>query len=328
MDHSGQDKKLLDTQEAADLLGVERASIYRYVREKKLVPVHHFKSKIYHRNHFKREDVLSLQKAQDKPGLTTGEVSKRLSIHPTTVAKYIREGKLHATKHYYNGRNLNFISEEELERFSNEETIHVKRFITKDRSYALYQPFIHPQTREFGRIVAIEDEEVELKTSHDRVLTRNELENEQFEPLYTFSTIPYIARRGTISFSFPRPRHLSDIVCQVLDRFYKEIGIANMMLVEKEEEILLDVKPCSLAFSKQDQSVDLIHEELLLLQECVIEGEVTLQHEEIKLVSDITPVALYLPSKLKETLRTVAAKDEKTMEEWILEKIYPYLEEK
>ncbi|MCM3005863.1 helix-turn-helix domain-containing protein [Priestia koreensis] len=322
-------RDLLDTHQAAELLGVEASTIHKYVREEKLKPVHHFRSRVHHRNQFYKEDVLALKTASIKPGLTTGEVSKALNIHPTTVAKYIREGKLQATKHYYNGRNLFFISEEEINRFKNEETDPLKSFFTNDKRFLLYQSFIHPSTGEFGRILSIDGKDFIFKTDRERELSRIEVEKEGFQPVYEGSTRPYIKKKGYVRFQFLQPSSLNDNVYRIIDRFYKEVGAANIKIDQSSSTFIgIEVKPCTLPLTYEENVHGLYQHELDILRKGLTAGDIVVEERGIKIIPDLEPLTLFMPAEIKNNLKKEAANQQMTMEEWVLKKIYPFLEEK
>ncbi|QAS54750.1 helix-turn-helix domain-containing protein [Halobacillus litoralis] len=304
-------EKLLTTKEVANKLGVVKATVYKYIKEKKIKPVYEDNWRIDTTLLFREEEVDQLIDKNKKPGLTTGDVAKKLNIHQTTVTKYISEGKLRATKKKYKGREVYFIEEEDFISFSENNTFErykSKDFHTPDGQFHLFQSFRN-NLDVMARIMAINKEGKAL-TSEGNELKLQDLSRNGFESKYEVSKKDHLTKRGYAAFRFPKPHDLDSSIYRLIERFYQTIGPKNMRL-SVNDFINLEVKPTLL--------IDVTEDELKILQSNIIEGNISTRHNGIYIDSDLESHLVHLPKNIKEDLRKEAAVKNMTLEEYTLQ---------
>lgn len=310
-------KEYLTTEEVAERLNVKTATIYKYVREKKLVPLYDHKWRMRRTKLFPCDQVEKLEKALKKPGFTTGEVADALKIHVATVNSFINDGTLSAVKHLYKGREIYFISEEEFERFKAayrhqaESRLDKKFYYLKDQGFLLFQLFINKYTHEHGRLMEITEEKSKIVTEHGEILPLDVAEKRGFECYQKIENRDYSTRRGYAKFRFSRPFNIKSSIYTAIELIYAAAGPQNIRIDLQENFIELEVKP-SLVVST-DQEI------LEVLKNNILEGKVLEQPEGVFLDSDLEPFNISIPSELKDFIKTKAKKENKSMEQIAVE---------
>ncbi|MDC3424232.1 helix-turn-helix domain-containing protein [Aquibacillus sp. 3ASR75-11] len=320
--------KYLTTKQVAEELNVSVPTIYKYVKEKKLRPVYEDKWQIDETLLFRPEDVEQVKESLTKPGLTTGEVAKELGVHPTTVASYINQGILSATKQLYMGRELYFISEAELESFKEHNTFQKnrekKQFFTKDKKYFLFQRMQNKEESILGRIMDLDGDKGKVVTEEGRTIPLSNLENEGFTRVETFKEKKYITKRGYAYFQFHLPNHISSPIFDIIEMFYREIGFKNIRLTVNDGIMDLEVKPVLLSSIVESTNPH----EIKILKDHIKRGTVSVRHNGVLIDSEIEPLVVPIPTKLKEDLKDAADKQGITLEKYVLgllqEKMYQY----
>ncbi|MED1328087.1 excisionase, partial [Bacillus paranthracis] len=119
-----------------------------------------------------------------------------------------------------------------------------KTFIAKiqGEDIYLYQLLIHQHTGKIARVI-------EVNGSDGKILT----EDEEIFPLSTYKEHDYsfepfrkqavITKRGYLSFSFKKPQLFNSITYNLINLFYKELGVTNMRLSVSSDTIKLEIKP-------------------------------------------------------------------------------------
>lgn len=311
-------EKYLTTKEAAEELNVSVPTIYKYVKEKKLRPVYEDKWQIDETLLFKQEDVEEVKESFTKPGLTTGEVAKDVGVHPTTVASYINQGLLKATKQPYMGRELYFIKEEDLESFKEHNNFQKnrekKQFFTKDKKYYLFQRLHNKEESILGRIMDLDGEKGKVLTEEGRAFLLSNMEDEGFSRVETFKERKYITKRGYAYFQFNLPNHISSPIFDLIELFYRKIGNKNMRLSINEGIIELEVKPILLSGIAESTNPH----EVQILKDHIKKGTVSVRHNGVLIDSEIDSLVVPIPSKLKEELKNVADKQGITLEKYVI----------
>lgn len=312
MEHS-----LLTTKEVAEHLNLSVQTIYKYIREKRLIPVYEDSWQIDETHLFKKEDVEALKEALKKPGFTTGEVAKQLQVHPTTVTSYIKRGELIAEKKPYKGRELYFITEEALERFKAKHPLQKKReqkgFYSKKLNLYLYQKVFHQHNREMGRIMKLNGDEGKVWTEQGEIFPLKELDERGFTT-HAYKDRPYITKRGYVTFYFKKPSHIAAPVFNIIELFYDKLSYRNMKLTEKEDFIKLEVKPCLL---------ENVHEathayEIQLLKDHINNGSIEMRHNGLLIENHLESLTVHLSREKKNKLKLLAQEHHLTLEQFIL----------
>ena len=307
----------LSTKKAAEELGVVVSTIYKYVKEGRLKPVYEDKWQIDETLLFRVEDIQRLKEKFDKPGNTTGEVAKKLGVHPTTVASYISKGILKATKQLYKGRELYFISDEEIENMQNSSVIRNKQqkkaFYTSD-NYYLFQSLKNGD--QIARIMELDGDEGKVIVEDGRTLALSESKEIGFEKLENIAEHKYITKRGYAKFIFPKPVHISSPVYTIVELLYMNLGYRNIKMEVVDENIHLEVKPIVLKVSKTTHET-----EILTMEKHLVEGKLYLREDKVYIDTELEPIMVHVPSDLKEQIKNNADAAKVTLEEYVLELI-------
>lgn len=317
VDQIHKDKNFLTTAEVAERLNVTPNTIYKYVREGKLVPLYDHKWRMRKSKVFSLEQVEKLEKEYKKPGLTTGEVSAELGIHVVTINSYIQANTLKAEKHLYKGREIYFIEPEELERFrkenytSGEQKLDKKDFYLKEKGFLLFQLFVNKYTHELARLMTIKNQSGKLLTEGGEEYSLEIGTSRGFEPYQRIENKEYSTKRGYVKFNFPRPQQIKNNVYTAIETLYVAAGPQNIRYNFQAQSLEIEIKP--VLIKTEDKNIK------ELLQQHLIEGKILVQPDGIYLDSDLESLIITVPSQLKEYIRERAKKENKSMEQLAIE---------
>jgi len=308
-----ENNRYLTTKQAASKLGVVVSTIYKYVKEGHLKPVYEDKWQIDETLLFLPEEIAELQEKFHKPGLTTGEAAKELGLHPTTIASYISKGVLTATKRYYKGRELYFISKEEVEKLQKSNLIKKnqlkKAFHTSD-GYYLFQSLSNGE--KFVRIMDIQGDTGTVVDDNGNEITLLESKIKGFEVKEKYKERKYISKKGYAKFIFPLPAGIRSTVFNVIELFYQKLGYRNIKLEVDQGLIHLEVKPITLGISQATHET-----EIALMEKYLVEGKIYQREDKVLVDSDLEPIVIHVPTKLKEQIKSNADAAKMTIEEYV-----------
>ena len=309
------EKKRLTTGDVANLLGVTENTVYNYIRQNKIVPINkdswHWDGQYF----FYEEDVDMSSLTEKKPGLTTGELAKKLDLRAQTILKYINSGQLKATLKTYKGREMNFIDEEDAKRFIKsyikQRKYEKRSFYSKEYGYCLFQLFFNSKINQVARIKEIKNDGITALTEEGNTLELKELLSEGYHPAYIISEGKYNTKKGYAKFRFIKPRQIKSTTYKIIDLFYQNAGPLNIRLYEEEDMIEIEVKPTLIDVDRQE-----FMDEINMLQQSLVEGNVSVRHDGILIDSDLEPLQLYIPSQLKAEVKKRADQDNLTIDEF------------
>ncbi|WP_041592280.1 helix-turn-helix domain-containing protein [Terribacillus saccharophilus] len=288
----------MTTKEVAQRLNKSISTIYRYVNEKKLRPVYEDKWQIDSSLLFREEDVERLlEDQQNKPGYTTGEVAAKLSKHPSTIAMYIKTGKLKPEKREYNGRILNFITEEELVRLQKEivekETGYLNIY-NKQYNIHLYQSF-HDSNGNRARIMNVDDPGfAELENGNK--ISIDKLYQLGYMPIYDVKPQRYITKKGNIQLQFKEVTSNSKKL-DIIESLIITMGQQNVKIRVEERGLTVFVKPGLLRIPYSSRiSIDLLNTHLT-------SGSLVQRHDGILLQTDYLPILTHVRKDIKDNLK-------------------------
>ncbi|WP_066415215.1 helix-turn-helix domain-containing protein [Sutcliffiella cohnii] len=318
-------KTVLTTDELAKRLGVTDKTVYNYIKQGKVIPFNkdnwHWDGQYY----FYEEDINIDSLIEKKPGLTTGEVAKKLGVSQTTALKFIKDGQLIAEPSNYKGRTMYFVKEEEVikfkELYSNQKRYEKKVFYSKEFGYCLFQLFINKNTNEIARIKEINQKEITALTESGRVIKLQELLNEGFVSSYTIEEGKYNTKKGYAKFRFNKPRQIKATTYRILDLFYQAAGPLNIRLFEEEEMIEIEIKPTLIEIERDDYT-----DEIIMMEQSLIEGKVGNVHNGVLIDSDLEVLQVYLPSSLKTKVKKAAERESLTIDDLMANLIKKELE--
>ena len=305
------EREIITTNQAAELLNVKTPTIHNYIKEGLITPIykdHNIdKTKLFY-----KDEINQIVEKQKKPGLTTGEASKLLGLHLTTIYLYIQQGLLKAEMREYKGKEVNFINLEELERFKSAyEDIKMnggKEFYDKKTNFAWFQKFKDHSGNSNSYLLLDKTGLPYLKTYDGHVISYTEIVERGFEPVTAIQKIGYKNKKGYAKFSFTE----SEIFYEIMNILYNNLGPKNMkVILDDNRSILVEVKPILIKGEISPLSYE-------LLQASLVEGAVSKRHDGIYIDSDLEVITIAAPSKLKMNIKKDAEKLNMTMEEWVL----------
>ncbi|MCM3393123.1 helix-turn-helix domain-containing protein [Cytobacillus oceanisediminis] len=306
------EREMITTNEAAEILKVKPSTIHKYVKQGELKPVYEDNWHIDNTKLFYKEDVEELKKKKGKPGITTGEASKLLGLHTATIFQYIQQGLLAAEKKLYKGREFYFITPEELERFKSfyeeQKRNEGKDFYYKDTNYAWYQEFHSPEGKDSNFLLLNEELQPYLQSQNGEQIPYEEIEKAGYKPVKKIPDIGYKTQKGFAKFQFTESQEFY----RTMGLFYSTLGPKNIkVFLDKENKITVEVKPILI----KDDIPGYIFS---LLEESLIEGDISKRLEGVFIDSDLEVLAIAIPSELKRKIKEDAAESKKTIEELVV----------
>ncbi|MEI4605859.1 helix-turn-helix domain-containing protein [Bacillus cereus] len=318
-------KPTVTTKEAAGLLGVTVQTILQKEKDGLIECVYKDNWKQFGSKIFYLEDIERLKNTEEVEGYSTKEAAKILNVAPSTVFTYIKSGKLPASKIKKRGKEVYIIDKDHLETFqlTYEKTTSKERktFITKiqEEEIYLYQLLTHQHTGKTARVI-------EINGADGKILT----EDEEIFPLSTYKKHDYsfdsfhkqavITKRGYLSFSFKKPQLLHSITYNLINLFYKELGVTNMRLSISSDTIKLEIKPFVLQVDPLQ-----FQEEIKYLHSHMISGTILPHVEGIYFKSNVEPLTFHADHEFKQKIVQMAADAGIGQEEFLLQAVKSYI---
>ncbi|MDA1775254.1 helix-turn-helix domain-containing protein [Bacillus cereus] len=321
-------KPTVTTKEAADLLGVTVQTILKKEKDGLIECVYKNNWKQFGSKVFYLEDIESLKNKEEVKGLTTKEAAEILNVASSTIFTYIKSGKLPATMVEKRGKQVYLIDEEELEIFmldyEKAKTKERKTFITKiqGEDIYLYQLLRHLHTEKTARVIEINGTDGKIVTEDEEIfpLSNYKEHDYSFEPLQKQAVI---TKRGYVSFSFKKPQLFHSITYNLINLFYKELGVTNMRLTITSDTIKLEIKP----FVLQVEPLQ-FQEEIKYLHSHMISGTILPHVEGIYFKSNVEPLTFHADHEFKQKIVQMAADAGMGQEEFLLRAVQSYLTER
>lgn len=318
-------KPTVTTKEAADLMGVTVQTILKKEKEGLIECVYKDSWKQFGSKIFYLEDIERLMNKEEVKGLSTKDAAEILNVAPSTIFTYIKSGKLPASMVERRGKQVYVIDEEELEIFQlNYEKVTTKErktFITKihDTDIYLYQLLTHQHTEKLARVI-------EIHGTDGKVIT----EDEEIFPLSKYKELGYsfklftkravITKRGYLSFTFKKPQLFHSITYNLINLFYKELGVTNMRLTTMPDTIKLEIKPFVLQVDPLQ-----FQEEIKYLHSHMKSGSILPHLEGIYFKSNLEPLTFHADHEFKQKVVQMAADAGMGQEEFLLQAVKSYI---
>ncbi|HDR4909302.1 TPA: helix-turn-helix domain-containing protein [Bacillus cereus] len=318
-------KPTVTTKEAADLLGVTVQTILKKEKDGLIECVYKDNWKQFGSKIFYLEDIERLKNKNEVKGLSTKEVAEILNVAPSTIFTYIKSGKLPATMVEKRGKQVYIIDEEELEIFmldyEKTKTKERKTFITKiqDEDIYLYQLLKHLHTGKTARVIEINGGDGKILTEDEEIfpLSTYKEHDYSFEP---FNKKAVITKRGYLSFSFKKPQLFNSITYNLINLFYKELGVTNMRLSISSDTIRLEIKPFVLQVDPLQ-----FQEEIKYLHSHMKSGTILPHVEGIYFKSNVEPLTFHADHEFKQKVVQMAAEAGMRQEEFLLQAVKTYI---
>ncbi|MEY8350608.1 helix-turn-helix domain-containing protein [Bacillus cereus] len=318
-------KPTVTTKEAADLLGVTVQTILKKEKDGLVECVYKDNWKQFGSKIFYLEDIERLKNIEEIDGFSTKEAAEILNVAPSTVFTYIKSGKLPASKIEKRGKEVYVIDKEDLETFqlTYEKTTSKERktFITKiqDEDIYLYQLLTHQHSRKTARVIEINGADGKILTEDEEIflLSTYKEHDYSFEP---FQKQAVITKRGYLSFSFKKPQLFNSITFNLINLFYKELGVTNMRLSISSDTIKLEIKPFVLQIDPLQ-----FQEEIKYLHSHMKSGTILPHVEGIYFKSNVEPLTFHSDHEFKQKVVQMAADAGIGQEEFLLQAVKSYI---
>lgn len=318
-------KPTVTTKEAADLMGVTVQTILKKEKEGLIECVYKDVWKQFGSKIFYLEDIERLMNKEAVKGLSTKDAAEILNVAPSTIFTYIKSGKLPATMVERRGKQVYVIDEEELEIFQlNYEKVTTKErktFITKihDTDIYLYQLLTHQHTEKLARVIEIHGTDGKVITEDEEIfpLSKYKELGYSFKP---FTKRAVITKRGYLSFTFKKPQLFHSITYNLINLFYKELGVTNMRLTTMPDTIKLEIKPFVLQVDPLQ-----FQEEIKYLHSHMKSGSILPYLEGIYFKSNVEPLTFHADHEFKQKVVQMAADAGMGQEEFLLQAVKSYI---
>ncbi|HDR8111830.1 TPA: helix-turn-helix domain-containing protein [Bacillus cereus] len=318
-------KPTVTTKDAAGLLGVTVQTILQKEKDGLIECVYKDNWKQFGSKIFYLEDIERLKNIEEVEGYSTKEAAEILNVAPSTVFTYIKSGKLPASKIEKRGKEVYIIDKDDLETFqlTYEKTTSKERktFITKiqEEEIYLYQLLTHQHTGKTARVI-------EINGADGKILT----EDEEISPLSTYKERDYafepfhkqavITKRGYLSFSFKKPQLFHSITYNLINVFYRELGVTNMRLNISSDTIKLEIKPFVLHVDPLQ-----FQEEIKYLHSHMKSGTILPHVEGIYFKSNVEPLTFHVDHQFKQKVVQMAAEAGMGQEEFLSQVVKSYI---
>lgn len=130
-----------------------------------------------------------------------------------------------------------------------------------------------------------------------------------------------ITKRGYLSFSFKKPQLFDSITYNLINLFYKELGVTNMRLTITQDAIKLEIKPFVLQVNPLQ-----FQEEIKYLHSHMKSGTILPHVEGIYFKSNVEPLTFHVDHEFKQKVVQMAADAGMGQEEFLLQAVKSYIE--
>ncbi|KFM95018.1 helix-turn-helix domain-containing protein [Bacillus clarus] len=318
-------KPTVTSKEAADLMGVTVQTILKKEKEGLIECVYKDNWKQFGSKIFYLEDIERLMNKEEVKGLSTKEAAELLNVAPSTIFTYIKSGKLPATMVEKRGKKVYVIDEEDLEIFQLDyektTTKERKTFITKiqDTEIYLYQLLTHQHTCKTARVIEIKGDDGKVITEDEEIFSLSEYKDRGYTAEY-FEKKAVITKRGYLSFTFKKPQLFHSITYNLINLFYKEIGVTNMRVTIIQDTIHLEIKPYILKVDPLN-----LQEEIKYLHSHMKNGSILPHVDGIYFKSNVEPLTFHADHEFKQKVIQMASVAGVGQEEFLLQAVKTYM---
>ncbi|MDF9450253.1 helix-turn-helix domain-containing protein [Bacillus toyonensis] len=318
-------KPTVTTKEAAGLLGVTVHTILQKEKDGLIECVYKDNWKQFGSKIFYLEDIERLKNTEEVEGYSTKEAAEILNVAPSTVFTYIKSGKLPASKIKKRGKEVYIIDKDHLETFqlTYEKTTSKERktFITKiqEEEIYLYQLLTHQHTGKTARVIDINGADGKIFTEDEEIFPLSTYKKHDYS-FDSFHKQAVITKRGYLSFSFKKPQLFHSITYNLINLFYKELGVTNMRLSISSDTIKLEIKPFVLQVDPLQ-----FQEEIKYLHSHMKSGTILPHVEGIYFKSNVESLTFHADHEFKQKIVQMAADAGMGQEEFLLQAVKSYI---
>lgn len=315
--------------EVAELLGVSKATVYHYAKQKKIIKIDD-PHRLFREARYKKDevDILAEERRRNTPtGWRPSELANELNVPTQRIYTLIRETHLPVKQLPAGDERMIYSIPEETAEWIRKEVQKTKsprgsrvEFYDSQYDIALFQLFKAANDQEM-RVMRNNAQEWGFKLpSGTWIPYADGRDIFQYEPVYTIHQENQQVN-GYTDFLLDKDNESTFVF---LDFVYTVWGIENIRLREKESTIELSIKSGTWAVSIPMPTT--LNEDKI--QNMLVQGNVIIEEEEWTLVSGYRRTTFDLPSLLLENLRKVAAEERVTMSEYVEAVLQVNLEER
>ncbi|MEE3956191.1 helix-turn-helix domain-containing protein [Peribacillus frigoritolerans] len=301
--------------EVADLLGVSKATVYHYGKQKKITKILD-PHRLHKEARYEKAEVdrLVYEKQFLPTGMSPNDVAKRLGLSVQSVYKYIQGGSIKAKAVPYGDERITYVIseaayQEAAKSLKPTETQRPKKYEYYDskNDMALYQRF-HSSKIPEARVVRNEENVFGFYLPNiQKWLTYEEgMKTYTLKPSYSIHQ-PTLDYKGYVELQVPK----NEVVFYpFMDYLYKIWGVENIRVREQNETVLLYVRAGEKPLISEVFGIaDILP--------FLINGE--MYHEENTLIlrSPYRKTSFELPIELLDKISKIAEQEEISISKWI-----------
>ncbi|MDM5281912.1 helix-turn-helix domain-containing protein [Peribacillus frigoritolerans] len=305
--------------EVADLLGVSKATVYHYGKQKKIIKILD-PHRLHKEARYEKAEVDRLvdEKQSFPTGMSPNEVAKKLGLSVQSVYKFIQDGSIKAIAVPYGDERITYVISEtayqEAEKLLKpSETQRPKKFEYFDskNDIALYQRF-HSSKIPEARVVRNEENVFGFYLPNiQKWLTYEEgMKTYTLKPSYSIHQPP-LDYKGYVELQVPK----NEVVFYpFIDYLYEIWGVENIRLREQSETVLLYIKAGEKPLKSEVFGIADILPYL-------ISGEIHHEDDSLILRSSNRKTSFELPIELLETISDLAEQEGLSLSKWVEQKL-------
>ncbi|MFF2590287.1 helix-turn-helix domain-containing protein [Peribacillus butanolivorans] len=306
-------------QEVAGLLGVSKATVYHYAKQKKISKIAD-PHRIHREARYEKAEVDQLvnEKKLHPTGMRPTEVANKLGLSVQSVYKYIQEGVIKAeVVPFGDERTIYVISETAYEEAAGilkpSESQRPKRFeyYHSSQDIVLFQKFHSSKVPE-ARVIRNKDNEwgFYLANIQKWLPFEEGIREYQLKPVYPIhrSTLEY---KGYVQLEIPKD---AVVLYPFVDYLYETWGMENMRLREQDHTIVLFIR----AGERPLTTKGFFAADILPF---LIKGDIYNEEGHLIFRSSYRKTSLELPIDLLESMTELAEQEGISMSKWVEQKL-------
>ncbi|MDM5215089.1 helix-turn-helix domain-containing protein [Peribacillus sp. NJ4] len=305
--------------EVADLLGVSKATVYHYGKQKKIIKILD-PHRLHKEARYEKTEVdqLVYEKQSLPTGMSPNDVAKKLGLSVQSVYKYIQDGSIKAKAVPYGDERITYVISEtayhEAEKsLKPSETQRPKKYEYYDskNDIVLYQRFHSTKIPE-ARVVRNEDNVFGFYLPNiQKWLTYEEgVKNYALKPSYSIHQ-PTLDYKGYVELQVPK----NEVVFYpFIDYLYKNWGVENVRMREQDSSVLLFIRAGERPLMPEMISIADILPYLT-------NGEMHHEDDTLILRSPNRKTSFELPNNLLETISDLAEQEGISISKWVEQKL-------
>ncbi|MDM5291720.1 helix-turn-helix domain-containing protein [Peribacillus simplex] len=305
--------------EVADLLGVSKATVYHYGKQKKIKKILD-PHRLHKEARYEKAEVdrLVYEKQSLPTGMSPNDVAKKLGLSVQSVYKYIQDGSIKAKAVPYGDERITYVISESAYQEAEKslkptETQRPKKYEYYDskNGIALYQRF-HSSKIPEARVVRNEENVFGFYLPNiQKWLTYEEgMKTYALKPSYSIHQ-PTLDYKGYVELEIPK-----DAVAfyPFVDYLYETWGMENIRLREQDQTIVLFIR----AGERPLTTKGFFAADILPF---LIKGDIYNEEGHLILRSSYRKTSLELPIDLLESMTELAEQEGISMSKWVEQKL-------